>query len=83
MEALINRREIAQPGGPLTSHPPSFDRAPAVNPRTQKTASIVIGAVGLALLLMMIAVEGEFGALPLALLLIGAVGYITGRMRER
>jgi hypothetical protein len=53
-----------------------------MEPRTQKVVSLAIGAVGLVLLIMMITVEGEPGALPLALLLIAAVGYITGRMRE-
>jgi hypothetical protein len=32
---------------------------------------------------MMITTEGELGALPLGLILIGGIGYITGRMRER
>ncbi len=45
---------------------------------TQKRVSIAIGAVGLALLIMMITTEGEPGALPLALLVIGAVGYKLG-----
>jgi hypothetical protein len=51
--------------------------------KTQKVVSLAIGAVALVLLVMMITVESEPGALPLALLLIAAVGYITGRMRER
>ena len=54
-----------------------------MQPKTQKLVSLVIGAVGLLLLVMMITVESEPGAIPLALLLIAAVGYITGRMRDR
>lgn len=54
-----------------------------MKPKTQKVVSLAIGAVGLILLVMMITIESELGALPLALLLIAAVGYITGRMRER
>ena len=54
-----------------------------MTPKVQKTVSAVIGVIGLALLVMMITTEGEPGALPLGLILIGAIGYITGRMRER
>ena len=54
-----------------------------MQPKVQKTASAVIAAIGLALMVMMITTEGEMGALPLALVLIGAVGYVTGRMREK
>jgi hypothetical protein len=43
----------------------------------------LIWAVGLALVVVMITTEGEPGALPLGLILIGAVGYATGRMREK
>jgi hypothetical protein len=54
-----------------------------MSPKVQKMASTVIGIVGLALVAMMVVVEDEPGALPLALLLIGVIGYITGRWRER
>ena len=54
-----------------------------MQPKVQKTVSAIIGAIGLALLVMMITTEGEPGALPLGLILIGAIGYVTGRMRER
>ena len=54
-----------------------------MKPKVQKTVSAVIGVIGLALLVMMITTEGEPGALPLGLILIGAIGYVTGRMRER
>jgi hypothetical protein len=55
----------------------------ASGPRNPFGSTMGIGAVGLVLLVMMVAVESEPGAIPLALLLIAAVGYITGRMRER
>ena len=51
--------------------------------KTLKTASVVIGAIGLALVVMMIVSEGELGALPLGLVLIGVVGYVAGHTRER
>lgn len=54
-----------------------------MTPKAQKTVSAVIGAIGLALVAMMITMEGELGALPLGLLLIGVIGYLTGWMRER
>ena len=54
-----------------------------MQPKAQKTVSAVIGAIGLALLVMMITTEGEPGAIPLALILLSAIGYVTGRMRER
>ena len=54
-----------------------------MSPRLQRRVSAGIGAIGLVLLVMMVTVESEPGALPLALLLIAAVGYVTGRMRER
>ena len=54
-----------------------------MQPKVQKAVSAAIGAIGLALLVMMVTTEGEPGALPLGLILIGAIGYVTGRMRER
>lgn len=54
-----------------------------MTPKTQKTGSAVIGAIGLALVVMMVTTEGELGALPLALVLAGAIGYATGWMRDR
>ena len=53
-----------------------------MQPKIQKTISAVIGAIGLALLVMMITTEGEPGAIPLALILLSAIGYFTGRMRD-
>jgi hypothetical protein len=58
-------------------------RETVMTPKIQKTVSIWVGAIGLALVVMMITTEGELGALPLGLILIGGIGYITGRMRER
>lgn len=52
-------------------------------PKAQRTASAVVGAIGLGLVAMMVTTEGEPGALPLALVLIGAVGYVTGLMRGK
>ena len=40
----------------------------------QKALSVVVAAIGLALLVMMVVVEGEPGAIPLALILAGVVG---------
>lgn len=54
-----------------------------MTPKTQRLVSMGTGAVGLALLVMMIATEGEPGALPLALTLLGAIGYASGRVRAR
>ena len=54
-----------------------------MQPKLQRTASAVIGAIGVALVVMMITTEGELGALPLGLMLLGAVGYVTGLMREK
>ena len=54
-----------------------------MQPKFLKSVSATIGAIGLALLVLMITTEGEPGAIPLALLLISVVGYVTGRMRER
>ena len=49
----------------------------------QKTAFLTAAAGGLALLMMMVLVEGEPGAIPLLLLLVGLVGYLHCRLRER
>jgi hypothetical protein len=54
-----------------------------MTPKIQRTVSVWIGAVGLALVVMMITMEGELGALPLGLILLGTIGYVTGRMRDR
>lgn len=54
-----------------------------MRPKVQTTLSATIGGAGLALVVMMIMQEGEPGALPLGLVLLGAIGYATGRMRQR
>ncbi|KAF1712256.1 hypothetical protein CSC70_01640 [Pseudoxanthomonas kalamensis DSM 18571] len=54
-----------------------------MNSKIQMIASALIGALGLALLAMMIVVEDEPGAIPLALILVGAIGCATGWMRGR
>ena len=54
-----------------------------MKPKTQRTVSKGIAAAGLALVVMMITMEGELGALPLGLVLIGVIGYVTGWIRER
>lgn len=54
-----------------------------MTPKTQKTASLAVAALGLALLAMMVATEGEPGALPLGLVLLGAIGYGGARWRAR
>ena len=54
-----------------------------MRPNVQKAASLVVGALGLALIIYMITAEGEPGALPLGLLLIATIGYGTGLLRER
>lgn len=54
-----------------------------MTPRAQRAVSAGIGAIGLALVVMMITTEGEIGALPLGLVVVGAIGYVTGWMRGR
>ena len=54
-----------------------------MTPKTQRTVSAWIAAIGFALVVMMITTEGELGALPLGLIFLGAIGYVTGRVRER
>ena len=54
-----------------------------MTPKTHKTISAWIAAIGVALVVMMITTEGELGALPLGLILLGAIGYATGWMRAR
>ena len=54
-----------------------------MSPKAQRGVSVCIAAIGVALVIMMIATEGELGALPLGLVLIGAVGYSWAWMRQR
>jgi hypothetical protein len=48
-----------------------------------RNVSLLLLAVGLALLAYMIPVEGEPGALPLGLVLFGTIGFIVSRLRAR
>lgn len=61
---------------------PPDDLETDMTPKAQRTVSLGIGGLGLALLIMMVTTEGEPGALPLGLILLGAIGYVTGRMRK-
>lgn len=54
-----------------------------MTPKTRKTASLVVAALGVALLVMMVTTEGEPGALPLGLVLAGVVGYGVKGVRRR
>lgn len=49
----------------------------------QKRLSLLILAVGLVLVVFMIRTEGEPGALPLLLILVGAGWYLVARRRTR
>lgn len=49
--------------------------------KTQKTASLLILGIGLVLLVYMVTVEGEPGALPLLLILLGGGWYAITRLR--
>lgn len=51
--------------------------------RSKKIASLAVVALGLALLVMMILVEDEFGALPLALIVGGGAWYGSLWLRGR
>jgi hypothetical protein len=48
-----------------------------------RNVSLLLLAIGLALLAYMIPVEGEPGALPLGLVLFGTIGYVVSRVRLR
>ncbi len=51
--------------------------------KTQKFVSAIVGIIGLALLAMMVVVESEPGLIPLLLVLLGAIGYITAYVRGK
>ncbi|MDH7943354.1 hypothetical protein QGM61_05940 [Pseudohongiella sp. SYSU M77423] len=53
-----------------------------MHPKIQKNASIIVGVIGFVLLVLMVTVESEPGAIPLALLLVSVIGYVSGRKRE-
>jgi hypothetical protein len=48
-----------------------------------KIVSLIVLAVGLALVAMMVVTEGEPGALPLGLVVLGLVGYFIARTRSQ
>lgn len=54
-----------------------------MTPKMQRDVSAGVAGVGLVLLVLMVTTEGEPGALPLGLLLLGILGYVGGRWRER
>lgn len=50
---------------------------------TARVVALAVLAIGLALLAMMVATEGEPGALPLLLVLLGGGGFLLARQRAR
>lgn len=54
-----------------------------MTPKLQKTVSAIVALIGVVLMTMMIVVEDEPGALPLALVLLGVLGYLGGGWRAR
>lgn len=54
-----------------------------MTPKTRKTISLAVAALGLALLAMMVTTEGEPGALPLGLAAAGGIGYGVAWLRGR
>lgn len=54
-----------------------------MTPKTLKTVSLVVAALGLALVVIMVTTEGEPGALPLGLVVLGAIGHGAARWRAR
>lgn len=51
--------------------------------RVQKIVSVTVGCIGLALVAIMVKVESEPGLIPLVLVLLGLIGYVTALMHER
>lgn len=51
--------------------------------RTCKRVSLVLLVAGIGLIAMMVRTEGELGALPLLLVVLGASGYATGWLKTR
>ncbi len=64
----------------MTAGDPAQERAPRDLPTT---LSALLLALGLVLLVYMVTVEDEPGALPLGLILIGAVWHVVARRRAR
>jgi len=51
--------------------------------RVWKRVALAVLATGIALIGYMVTVEGELGALPLGLVLVGAVGYAVAVLKSR
>lgn len=51
--------------------------------RAQKIIFATVGSIGLALLAMMVIVESEPGLIPLALVVVGAIGYAAAHVRGK
>ena len=51
--------------------------------RLPAVLSLSLMAIGMALMAMMVVKEGELGALPLALVAIGATGFAVTRLRAK
>lgn len=54
-----------------------------MKPKTLKAIALVVAATGVALVALMVTTEGEPGALPLAMVLLGTMGYGAAKWRSR
>lgn len=54
-----------------------------MKPKTLKAIALVVAATGVALVALMVTTEGEPGALPLAMVVLGATGCAGARWRAR
>ena len=54
-----------------------------MNMRTQKMMWATLAGLGAGLLVFMVTVENEPGAIPLMLILVGAIGYVMAKKREK
>jgi hypothetical protein len=62
---------------------PTMNQPAQSNLRLQTRLSIVMTLIGVALLIMMIAVESEPGALPLLIIVLGVAWFCVTRVRSR
>ncbi len=62
---------------------PTSPRDPHASLKVHAGLSVVLIAIGFALLVMMIVVESEPGALPLLMLFVGIGWYVVTRLRLR
>ena len=51
--------------------------------KTVKLVSGIVLIIGVLLAAVMMSTESEPGALPLALILLGGIGYVTARLKSR